>query len=101
LKSKQESEIYLGLKQLFEGMEIPDYDFPEVKTESELDKLKRIIAETGELRVSELGKLMGIATAKLKALLQELVVEEWLIHEGKGRPYELNVDEEELNTWRK
>jgi hypothetical protein len=44
---------------------------------------------------------MGIATAKLKALLQELVDEEWLIHEGKGRPYELNVDEEELNTWRK
>jgi DNA segregation ATPase FtsK/SpoIIIE, S-DNA-T family len=100
LKSKQESEIYQGLKQLFEGIEIPDYDLPEVKTESELDKLKRIIAQTGELRVSELGKLMGIATAKLKALLQELVDEEWLLHEGKGRPYTLNVDGEELQKWR-
>ncbi|MEH7374052.1 hypothetical protein [Neobacillus drentensis] len=73
--------------------------------ENELDKLKRIIAETGELRVSELGKLMSIATARLKALLEELVKEGWLLHEGKGRPYELNVDVDvdgdELNNWRK
>jgi DNA-binding IclR family transcriptional regulator len=73
-------------------------ELPEV--ESEIDKLKRIIATTGELRVSELQTKMGIAIGKVKELLTELVSEGWLKQEGKGRPYEINVDDTELSKWR-
>jgi S-DNA-T family DNA segregation ATPase FtsK/SpoIIIE len=100
LKSTEEDKIYEDLRELFKDIQVFNHDLPEVKVEEPIEQLKRIIATTGELRVSELGKLMGIATAKLKALLEELVDEDWLLHEGKGRPYELNVDEEELNKWR-
>lgn len=98
LDSKQETKIYEDIKMLFDGIEVEDINLPEVKVESEIDKLKRIIATTGELRVSELGRLMGIGNNKVHSLMQELLEERFL--DKDGRSYIINVDEEELNKWR-
>jgi DNA segregation ATPase FtsK/SpoIIIE, S-DNA-T family len=96
LNSKEESNIYKELKELFEGVDIADDELPE--SESEIDKLKRIIANTSELRVSELGRLMEVGNNKVHALMVELLQQEWLRKEGRG--YVVNVDEEEINKWR-
>jgi predicted transcriptional regulator len=65
--------------------------------ESDIDKLKRIIATTGELRVSSLQEKMGIAIGKVTEILKQLVEDEWLRKEG--RAYVINVDQDELNKW--
>jgi DNA segregation ATPase FtsK/SpoIIIE, S-DNA-T family len=96
LNSKEESNIYKKLKELFECVDIADGELPE--SESEIDKLKRIIANTSELRVSELGRLMEVGNNKVHALMVELLQDEWLRKEGRG--YVVNVDEEEINKWR-
>jgi S-DNA-T family DNA segregation ATPase FtsK/SpoIIIE len=71
LDSKQETKIYTDLKELFSGVEVVDEELPE--SESEMDKLKRIIASTNELRVSELGRMMSIGNNKVHALIKELL----------------------------
>jgi S-DNA-T family DNA segregation ATPase FtsK/SpoIIIE len=94
----QEGEIYEDLKKLFEGVEITDSELPETKQISDIDQLKRIIANTNELRVSELQSKMGIAIGKVTDLLKQLLDDGWLRKEG--RSYVVNVDDEELNKWR-
>lgn len=94
----QEGEIYEDLIKLFDGIEMTNDELPEVKVESELDKLKRIIANTSETRVSELGRMMSIGNNKVHGLIQELLQQEWLRKEG--RSYMVNVDEEEIDKWR-
>jgi S-DNA-T family DNA segregation ATPase FtsK/SpoIIIE len=96
LDSKQETKIYADLKELFSGVEVVEEELPEA--ESEMDKLKRIIASTNELRVSELQSKMGIAIGKVTDLLKQLLDEGWLRKEG--RSYVVNVDQEELDKWR-
>jgi DNA segregation ATPase FtsK/SpoIIIE, S-DNA-T family len=96
LNSKEESNIYKELKELFKDIVVDDIELPE--SESEIDKLKRIIANTNELRVSELGRLMEVGNNKVHALMVELLQDEWLRKEGRG--YVVNVDEEEINKWR-
>jgi S-DNA-T family DNA segregation ATPase FtsK/SpoIIIE len=96
LDSKQETKIYSELKELFKDVQVIEDELPEV--ESDIDKLKRIIATTGELRVSGLQEKMGIAIGKVTELLKQLVEDEWLRKEG--RAYVINVDDEELNKWR-
>jgi S-DNA-T family DNA segregation ATPase FtsK/SpoIIIE len=96
LDSKQEMKIFEELKGLFKDIAIEDEELPEVETD--IDRLKSIIANTGELRVSELQSKMGIAIGKVSDLLKQLVEEGWL--RKNGRSYEINVDEEELNKWR-
>jgi S-DNA-T family DNA segregation ATPase FtsK/SpoIIIE len=96
LDSKQETKIYEELKGLFSGVEIPEEELPEV--ESDMDKLKRIIASTNELRVSELQSKMGIAIGKVTDLLKQLLDDGWLRKDG--RSYVVNVSDEELNNWR-
>jgi DNA segregation ATPase FtsK/SpoIIIE, S-DNA-T family len=96
LVEEDEEEIYSQLKEMFHDVDIVEEELPE--PESDRDKLKRIIAETNELRVSELGRLMSIGNNKIHALMIELLSEGWLKKEG--RSYEVNVDEEELNKWR-
>jgi S-DNA-T family DNA segregation ATPase FtsK/SpoIIIE len=96
LDSKQETKIYTDLKELFSEVEVVDEELPEA--ESEVDKLKRIIASTNELRVSELGRMMSIGNNKVHALIKELVDEEWLRREG--RSYMVNVDKDELDKWK-
>ncbi len=80
------------------------FDLPEVEVvveESELDKLKRIIATTGETRVSPLRNLMKININKLNDLMKELVEEGWLdAPKTKQSGYRLIIEEEELKGWR-
>jgi S-DNA-T family DNA segregation ATPase FtsK/SpoIIIE len=99
LNSKQETKIYEELKGLFSGIEIEDTELPEANIETEIDKLKRIISNTGETRVSELQSQMNIGQNKVHALLKELVDEEWLTQLPNKR-YQINVDETELSKWR-
>jgi predicted transcriptional regulator len=89
-------KVISDLKKVFKGIVVNDIELPEA--ESEIDKLKRVIATSGELRVSELGRLMSIGNNKVHALMIELLQEGWLKKES--RAYEINVDEEELNKWR-
>lgn len=96
LNKVDEEWIYDELKRLFSDIEIVKNELPEA--ESEIDKLKRTIADNGELRVSELGRLMGIGNNKVHALMQELLEEEWLRKEG--RSYEVNISQEELENWK-
>lgn len=80
----------------------------EVEVESEdeqedenLIKLKQIIATTGEVRTSELRKLMGIKNTTLSELMKQLVAENWLEQgRSKAEGYRLVASEEELEKWR-
>ncbi|MDC6267378.1 FtsK/SpoIIIE domain-containing protein [Lysinibacillus fusiformis] len=78
-------------------------DLPEVEEvveESELDRLKKIIASSGETRVSPLRNLMKININKLNDLMKELVEEGWLeAPKTKQSGYKLIVSEEEKVKW--
>lgn len=53
-----------------------DVELPEVEEEeTELDKLRKIIIETGETRVSQLSDIMKININRLNELMKELVDE--------------------------
>jgi S-DNA-T family DNA segregation ATPase FtsK/SpoIIIE len=96
LNEEDEEGIYNGLKALFKDVVVEDMELPE--SESEMDKLKRIIASTNETRVSELQSKMGIAIGKVTDLLKQLLDEGWLRKEG--RSYAINVNQDELNKWK-
>jgi S-DNA-T family DNA segregation ATPase FtsK/SpoIIIE len=96
LDSKQEMKIFEELKELFKDITIENEELPEVETD--IDRLKRVIASTNETRVSELQSKMGIAIGKVTELLKQLVEEGWLRKEG--RSYMVNVDSTELDKWR-
>jgi S-DNA-T family DNA segregation ATPase FtsK/SpoIIIE len=96
LVEEDEEGIYNGLKSLFKDVVVDNVMLPEA--ESEMDKLKRIIASTNETRVSELQSKMGIAIGKVTDLLKQLLDDGWLRKEG--RSYVVNVSDEELNKWR-
>jgi S-DNA-T family DNA segregation ATPase FtsK/SpoIIIE len=96
LVEEDEEGIYNGLKSLFKDVVVDNVELPEA--ESEMDKLKRIIASTNETRVSELQSKMGIAIGKVTDLLKQLLDDGWLRKEG--RSYVVNVSDEELNKWR-
>jgi S-DNA-T family DNA segregation ATPase FtsK/SpoIIIE len=98
LDSKQETKIYEELKELFVDVVIEDEGLPEAIVEEPIDKLKKVIATTNDLRVTSLQSNMGIAIGKVTELLKQLVEEEWLVKDGRG--YKVNVDEEELSKWR-
>jgi hypothetical protein len=76
---------------LFEGVEVADNELPETIQLSDIDKVKRTIVETGELRVSELGRLLVFGNNKTKELMQELVDEGWLLQLPNKR-YQINVE---------
>lgn len=100
LDEDEEESIYEKLKDLFEGID-GNHSKTEEKTEEEesnLDKLKRIIANTQETRISELQKQMKIRINLVSELVQELVDEGWL--DKQGRSYEIIASEEELEKWR-
>jgi S-DNA-T family DNA segregation ATPase FtsK/SpoIIIE len=91
-------DVMNDLKKVFKEVAVNDVELPEVNIETEIDKLKRIIATTGELRVSELQSHMNIAQNKVHALIKQLVDEEWLIQLPNKR-YQINVSHEELQKW--
>ncbi|MED3562278.1 FtsK/SpoIIIE domain-containing protein [Bacillus xiapuensis] len=95
LVEEDEDNIYTELKNLFKDVQLQNNELPVAETD--IDKLKRIIATTGELRVSELQSQMGIAIGKVSDLLKQLVDEEWLRKEG--RSYVINVSHDELVKW--
>lgn len=78
----------------------PKLEYPiMVKEETEIEKLKRIIATTEELRVKELAKEMKTRVANVGELLKELEEEGFLTKMGNTR--EITASEEELEKWRK
>ncbi|WHX69730.1 helix-turn-helix domain-containing protein [Peribacillus frigoritolerans] len=56
------------------------------------------MANTGELRVNELARLIGLGNNKVHAMMVELLNEGHLKKEG--RSYAINVNDEELDKWR-
>lgn len=73
----------------------------EVFEENQLDRLKKIIANTRETRVSSLRNLMKININKLNDLMKNLVEEGWLeAPKTKQTGYRLIKSEEDLEKWR-
>lgn len=88
-----------NLKSVFMDIKLVELELAEtIPADEPIDKLKKIIASSGELRISELQSQMGIGIGKVTELMRQLVDEEWLRKEG--RSYEINVDDEELSKWR-
>jgi DNA segregation ATPase FtsK/SpoIIIE, S-DNA-T family len=67
-----------------------------------LNKLKTIIANTGETRISQLQKEIKMRINTVQDLMAVLVEEGWLMkHKAKSKGYELIASEEELEKWRR
>ncbi|WHY99363.1 helix-turn-helix domain-containing protein [Peribacillus simplex] len=97
LNKEEEEDIFDKLIHLFDGV-VVEGEIQEVKEEEPIDQLKRWIANTGELRVNELARLIGLGNNKVHAMMVELVNEGYLKKEG--RSYAINVNDEELDKWR-
>lgn len=81
-------------------MELPEVE--EVEEVTDLDRLKKIIATTGETRISQLRNELKININKLNDLMKELCAEGWMeAPESRQSGYRLVADDEELNRWRK
>jgi len=88
-----------NLKAVFMDIELSELELAEPIPEDEpIDKLRKIIATSGELRISELQSQMGIGIGKVTDLMRQLVEEEWLGRDGKK--YVINANEEEINKWK-
>lgn len=98
LDSNEEIQILENLKELFENVTITHNEISVQEKEEPISQIKRIIANTGETRISELQKLVGIRINIISDLIKELVDEGWL--EKQGRSYEIVASEDELNKWR-
>lgn len=107
----KEEEVYRKLAEKYQGFEVEEFleeeksiNHAEVEVkeeESELDRLKKIIATTKETRMSPLRRELGGRMENLSKLMQELVDEGWLLrHENRSKGYELIVGGDELNKWR-
>jgi S-DNA-T family DNA segregation ATPase FtsK/SpoIIIE len=67
-----------------------------------LNKLKTIIANTGETRISQLQKEIKMRINTVQDLMAVLVEEGWLMkHKAKSKGYELIATEAELEKWRR
>ena len=97
LDMDEEQEAYEKARGLYEGVE-SEFSLDVAEPEEPIDKLKRIIADTGHTKVTELQKHMQMRINVVSELMKELVEEGWLIKEGKG--YKLVVSEDELINWR-
>ncbi|MEH7374062.1 FtsK/SpoIIIE domain-containing protein [Neobacillus drentensis] len=97
LNKEEEEEIIDKLIHLFDGV-VVEGEIEEIKEEEPIDQLKRWIANTGELRVNELARLIGLGNNKVHAMMTELLNEGFL--KKPGRSYEINADEEELTKWK-
>lgn len=66
-----------------------------------LNRLKKIIANTRETRVTPLRDLIGVKMTTMVKLMNILVEEGWFIkHNSKAKGYELIAKNELLNKWR-
>lgn len=78
------------------------YELPNDEVEmSEIEKLKRVIATTGETRVSKLREIMRVNINRLNDMMKELVDDGWLERpHAKQQGYKLLVSDDELERWR-
>lgn len=81
-----EEETYENIKDFYDGEPVEGIDLHvESKEEEEpIEKLKRIILETGETRVKELQQEMGIRINDVSAMLKQLVEEDFLEKDSRG-----------------
>nr|WP_285864317.1 FtsK/SpoIIIE domain-containing protein [Lederbergia lenta] len=96
----EEIGVFNKLRESFGNMKIASEPaVPEiVKEEEPIDKLRKIIATTGETRVTKLRELMGIRINVVQELIQQLASEGFLKKENNK--YEVTATEEELNNYR-
>lgn len=99
---KELSKYQNKAKSINRNIEIVEQDNEEESREEDLlFKLKSIIANTGETKVTNLRKAMEIKSETLTKLMGDLVEEGWLKkHESKAKGYELIAPEWILNEWR-
>lgn len=101
----KEAEVYKNLSEYYSG-KFPKVVEPEIVEEEsedneELNKLKQVIADTGETRVEHLRKELGVKTTKMKDLMGALVEEGWLIkHKERSKGYELVAEDSVLSEWK-
>lgn len=102
LDETEEKNIYEEMKKRVGGnTSVTSVVETKVDDEEPIDKLKRIIATTGETRVKPLAKEMKIGVAKATDMMRELVTEGWLKRdEETNKGYLIAVDDEELDKWR-
>ncbi|MBD1379182.1 FtsK/SpoIIIE domain-containing protein [Metabacillus arenae] len=96
-----EEKTFEKIKNLAKNEFVENIQLEDIKYESDLDKLKRLIANSGETRVSRLREEMGIKMNVVSQLMQQLVEEKWLEKpESKAKGYKLIASDEELAKWR-
>jgi S-DNA-T family DNA segregation ATPase FtsK/SpoIIIE len=101
LDDEEEEKVYEKIKKAYKGEVVEGIEIVEELKEEPIDKLKRIIAISGETRISQLQKEMGVRINTVQDLMQQLVDEKWLIkHAAKSKGYELIASQEELEKWR-
>jgi S-DNA-T family DNA segregation ATPase FtsK/SpoIIIE len=99
LDDEEEEKLYERIKKAYKGESVEGIDI--VEEDEPIDKLKRVIAISGETRISQLQKEMGVRINTVQELMQQLVEEGWLIkHTAKSKGYELVASEDELEKWR-
>jgi DNA segregation ATPase FtsK/SpoIIIE, S-DNA-T family len=99
LDKMEEESVYNELKLLFKDLPSHEHELAEVEPEEEpLDKLKRIIANNGETRLSELQKEMKIKMNTISELIKQLADEGFL--EKQGKSWVVIASEEELSKWK-
>lgn len=80
---------------------LPEVTSEPTQEEVELNKLKQTVATTGEVRITQLQKLMKINMNRLKSLMDQLVDEGWIEPpETKQSGYRLIASDSELKKWR-
>ncbi|MGG3890344.1 FtsK/SpoIIIE domain-containing protein [Metabacillus fastidiosus] len=101
LDENEEEKTFVRIKKLYKGEQIERLELANVKQESDLDKLKKIIANTNETRFSRLREELGKGSNIVKSLMNQLVEEGWLSKpESKAKGYQLIINEDELDKWR-
>ncbi|MGG4434575.1 FtsK/SpoIIIE domain-containing protein [Priestia megaterium] len=95
---EDEMAVFDRMRNYYKSHDKLDYSIM-VEPESDIDKLKKIISKSGEVRVKELAKEMKTRPANVGELLKVLEEEGFLTKTGNSR--EITASEEELEKWRK
>lgn len=101
IDEEEEQDVFDKIKRLYKGEKIEGIEIVEIKEDTPIEKLKRIIANTGETRITEIRKIMKIRSNDVQDLMQQLVEEEWLEEpKTKRGGYTLIASDELLNEWK-
>ncbi len=91
----EEQEVLDNIKQMYNDESVNGIDV--IEFGEPIDKLKRIIASTGETRIAELQKLMSIGINKVHEMVKQLVEEGWLKKENNK--YEIIATKQMINDY--